>query len=816
MNSHKYKVKLKYEVILLNINYYFSCVLFISTFVLSFIGYFSWKREKSYISLCLLTVAIYQFGYAFELLHANIGWIKFWIKVEYLGIVFLPLAWLIFALNFTGYRDKIKKNNKKILFIMPIIILIMNYTNDFHHLFYINLSINYDGIFPIAEIVKGPWYWINIIYTYFLMFIGLAVFISAYFKSILIVRKQILLLLIAWVIPWISDIVYMFKLLPFGLDLCPLAFTIAGIISSFAILNYRLIKLTPIATEKVFSNMLDGVIILDDQNNVVNFNNSAKKIISQLKHIDDSDKKIEKLLIEYEEIVKVLNSTGEENLISIKNDENLKYYKMDVSNIYDDLAKTIGKILTFNDVTEIELNRKKLADNFNFLQTLTDAIPNPIYSKDEHGIYNHCNIALTEFLGLKKEDVIGSAANQIFEKDLAEIYMRLDKHLMDKKETRAYESKLLHKDGSYHDVIFNKSVILDEQGISKGLAGVILDITEQKKNEEKINKLLKLKEAMINIGYSINEITNINDLLQLILNEVISCIDHRSSGSVLLLNEDKNLKIAVAKGYRLEDIMNFSITLEDHCTWFNKGEKIDKTVILNGIDKINGVNMLDTVEGVCIKSSICAPIIIDGQLYGFLNIDSEYDDIFNTLEVELMEYMRNQAANAITKHKLYEEILYLSRYDKLTNTYNRSYFEQAFYTDIYNNEDRNEFFVVIFDLNGLKYVNDNYGHLIGDQLIKRFASGLTRLPGDEDIIARFGGDEFVAVFFHVDYESLINRLESLNKYFNDNPITLDKQQIVCSFSYGIVNYPAETKDFNDLIRIADERMYENKRKMKDY
>ncbi|MHC1722947.1 MAG: histidine kinase N-terminal 7TM domain-containing protein [Aminipila sp.] len=797
----------------MNINYYFSLVLFISTFVLGFIGYFSWKREKSYISLCLMTVAIYQFGYAFELLYANIQWIKFWIKIEYLGIVFLPIAWLIFALNFTGYRDKINKNNIKFLFIMPVIILIMNYTNDFHHLFYINLSINYDGIFPIAEIEKGPWYWINIIYTYTLMFIGLAVFISAYFKSILIVRKQIILLIIAWVIPWISDIIYMFKLLPFELDLCPLAFTIAGIISSFAILNYRLIKLTPIAIEKVFSNMLDGVIILDDQNNVVNFNHSAGKIISELNHIDSSDKKIEKLLIEYEQILNVLNSSSEENLIRIRNDQKLKYYKIDVNHIYASSGRVIGKILTFNDVTEIELNRKKLADNYNFLQTLTDAIPNPIYSKDKHGIYTHCNIALTDFLGIGKEDVIGHTANQIFEKELAEIYSRMDQHLIDKKETGAYESKLPYKDGSYHHVIFNKSVIIDEKGISRGLAGVILDITEQKKNEEKINKLLKLKDAMIKIGYSINEITNINDLLQLILNEVINCIDHRSNGSVLILDKDKNLKIAVAKGYSLEDIINFSITLEEHFKRFNQGEKINQTVILNGIDKLSDVNMLDTVEGTCIKSSICAPIIIEGDLYGFLNIDSEYDDIFNALEVELMEYMRNQAANAITKHRMYEQILYLSRYDKLTNTYNRSYFEQLFYTDVYN-ESQNEFFVVVFDLNGLKYINDNYGHLIGDELIKRFATGLTRLPGDKDIIARFGGDEFVAVFFHIDSETLVNKIESLNEYFNDNPIKLDKQKIICSFSYGMAYYPEEAKEYNDLIKIADERMYENKREKK--
>lgn len=796
----------------MNVNYVLSMVLLISALVLTYIGYFSWSKEKSYISLCLLTVSIYEFGYAFEILHDNLEWVKFWIKIEYLGIVFLPLGWLFFALNFTGYKEKINKRTIGMLFILPVIILFMNITNDYHHLFYIDLSMNYDGIFPIVEIVRGPWYWVNIIYTYSLMFIGLCIFVTAYFKSVAIVRKQILLIIIGWIIPWISDIIYSLDILPFKIDLCPLTFTFSGIIISYAILNFKLIRLTPIAIEIVFSNMMDGVIILDSENNIVNFNHSAQSIIAGLDHEKAGTKEIEELFADYGEVLNILHGNADkDNLITIKNDESVRYYKANVNTIHKRNGKIKGKILTFNDVTEIEQNRKKLADNLNFLQTFTDAIPNPIYSKDENGVYNHCNIAFTEFLGIKKDDVIGSTADEIFEKELADAYIKYDRNLLEQRKAQVYESKMMHKDGTHHDVIFSKSMITDEQGKSKGIAGVVVDISEQKKNEEKINKLLKLKEAMIKIGYSINEITNIEDLLQLILNEVISCIDDRSSGSVLLIDKNNMLKIPVARGYRTEDTKKFCIPLEEHLAWFNKGEKIDKTVILNGIDKLDGVNMLDTIEGIQIKSSICAPVIIEGDLYGFINIDSEYDDIFNQLEVELMEYMRNQAANAIAKHRLYEEILHLSRYDKLTNVFNRSYFEQVFQNGIYDSEEKSEFLVAIFDVNGLKMVNDNFGHLAGDELIKKFAEGLLHLSRSGDIIARFGGDEFVGVFYHADYENLICRLQSFIRYLDDNPILIDNKKIICKFSYGIVRFPAEGKKLNDLIRIADERMYQYKR-----
>lgn len=676
-------------MIFLNVNVFFSLVLLVSAFMLIYIGYFSLKRDKGYVSISLLPISIYALGYAFELLCTSIEGVKFWIKVEYLGISFIPVVWLMFVLNFTGYRDSLKKYKIVLLYIIPVTTLILNYTNDFHHLFYKKLYMNNDSIFPIVEMIQGPWYWVNIVYTYALFFIGLMILIMAYSKAVSIIRKQILYIIIAWVIPWISDVIYVLRLLPFHLDLCPLAFSVAGIISSYAIFKFKLLKLTPIALEKVFSNMLDGVIILDAENNIVNFNNSSKNIISELKYIEPGDKKIDEVFKEYKEVLKAVNSDFyNEGLISIKSKEQLKWYKMNINYIYRNTDEIMGKILILNEVTA------------------------------------------------------------------------------------------------------------------------------EKENEEKINKLLKLKEAMLKIGYSFNETYNINDFLQLVLDEVINCVDERSSGTVLLLDQDGNLKIAAAKGYDSEKAKNFSVKLEEHRVWFNNGENIDRTVIFNDIDKMKNIRMLDSEEG-RIKSSVSSPIIIDNKLYGFLNIDSMYNNFFNEGDLKLMEYMRNQVSIAITKHKLYEETVYLSRYDKLTNVYNRNYFEQLLNNIIYNdNTNKNEYFVAVFDLNELKFVNDNYGHLVGDELIKTFSAGISSLARASDIIGRFGGDEFVGVFFNLDSKSLINRFEELNQHFKNNPIIFGENKIICSYSYGIVNFPKDGMEYDQLIKIADKRMYEYKRIVK--
>lgn len=682
---------------MLNLNFFLCLLLLISACVLIYIGNYAWKRDKRYVTLSLVPIIIYSFGYGVEILCTSLEWVMFFVKIEYLGIAFLPAVWLLFVLQFLGYKDRINKYILRLLYVIPIIILIMVYTNDFHHLFYKEVYMNNDGLFPIVELVKGPWYWVNIVYTYMSMSIGLVIFIVTYFKVVSIIRKQILFLILAWIIPWISDIFYLLHLQQFNIDLCPLAFSVSGMISSFAIFKFKLLKLTPIALEKVFYNMSDGVIILDYEDNIINFNNSSKEIILELRDIEPGDKKVYEILMNYREILNVLNNgSSEDCLVRIENDEDLKYYKLNINNIYGNANEIIGRILILNDVTEIELQRKELSDN--------------------------------------------------------------------------------------------------------------LDL---------INKLSKLKETMLNIGYSINETSNINDLLQLILNGVINCIDDKSCGSILLLDENNNLRIAVSKGYNLEEAEGFSVKLEDHFCHFSKGEDIDKTVIINDIHKIEGKEILDTEDGAIIKSAISAPIIIEGELYGFLNIDSTCRNFFKETELELMEYMRAQVSIAIAKHKLYEQTIYLSRYDKLTNVYNRSYFDQLI-RNLIENEENKECVLVVFDLNELKFTNDNYGHHVGDELIRTFSRELIKLLGDFDILGRFGGDEFVGVFTNETIQTLTEKLEWLCEEFRNAPIIYEENKIVCSYSYGMVNFPQRGKGFKELLKIADKRMYEYKRTIKSF
>jgi diguanylate cyclase (GGDEF)-like protein/PAS domain S-box-containing protein len=462
----------------------------------------------------------------------------------------------------------------------------------------------------------------------------------------------------------------------------------------------------------------------------------------------------------------------------------------------------------------------KLQHNFNFLRTLLDATVTPIFCKDASGKYTECNVAFEEFIGIRRDDIIGKTVFEVDQSDLANTYHKADLELMEKRGKQVYETQVNYADGSNHDVVFNKSTILANNNEVIGIVGVILDITERKRSEKKINRLLNLKEAMIEVNQSIIKVDNINSLFNLILQKSINVMEGAKYGSVLLLNQNNFLTIAASTGYDEEKVKGFKIPLEHSFHSLKTSGKISNTIIINDIDELYHDKWTDIKkekDNWEIKSSISTPIMIDNKLYGFINIDSSKKDTFNEDDIDIMNYMKHQIETAIVTHDLYDEMIYLSQYDKLTNIYNRRTFEDLFDKTLNKATRYSEsFLLAIFDLNGLKFVNDNFGHLHGDEYIRSFVNNLKSYIRESDILARYGGDEFIGVFFNIETEVLSKKFEDLNKQFINDPIMLDGREVPYSYSYGIASFPPDAKNYSELIEIADKKMYEYKKAFKKH
>lgn len=214
------------------------------------------------------------------------------------------------------------------------------------------------------------------------------------------------------------------------------------------------------------------------------------------------------------------------------------------------------------------------------------------------------------------------------------------------------------------------------------------------------------------------------------------------------------------------------------------------------------------------KSGFYIKVAWDGNFYGILDVSGflfpEYIDRYLNLAIDIAKFL----GLALHNHEQYEEILktkekleHLSFHDSMTGLYNRNYLNQLFNENLENDIK----IVFVFDIDKLKYVNDNFGHNEGDKLIKRFADILKKSFREDDIVARTGGDEF-AVFISEGGEKtaklIEKRIDNLIKLYNAN---LQETHLTLSVSIGYsVNH--NNNSIEELMKKADHLMYMNKRK----
>lgn len=131
-----------------------------------------------------------------------------------------------------------------------------------------------------------------------------------------------------------------------------------------------------------------------------------------------------------------------------------------------------------------------------FLQIIINSIPAPLFYKNAGGVYELCNSAFEDYIGLPKESIIGRTVYDVAPRELAEKYRQMDDELLESGGIQIYESRVKFYDKSIHDVIFNKTCVYDREGKKIGLIGVILDISDRKNTEAELLKSEELYRVL--------------------------------------------------------------------------------------------------------------------------------------------------------------------------------------------------------------------------------------------------------------------------------------------------------------------------------
>ncbi len=252
---------------------------------------------------------------------------------------------------------------------------------------------------------------------------------------------------------------------------------------------------------------------------------------------------------------------------------------------------------------------------------------------------------------------------------------------------------------------------------------------------------------------------------------------------------------------------NFQDTPVESLSWWAKQIRTRDYVYIPDVDKLppeaGAEKTLFQSQG--IRSLLCLPIMKNGILMGFFGFDAvKKKKTWTDYHIVLLNVLDKLITSALIKHQADETIRYLSFHDSLTGLYNRAYLEEEMKR--LDTTRQLPLAVIMADLNGLKLVNDTYGHEKGDEMLKAAAGILRMSCREEDIIARWGGDEFVMLLPQTTEKAgklICKRIKDKCRqvHVNDVPI---------SIALGVATKSSIGENLAETMKEAEDSMYEQK------
>ena len=282
----------------------------------------------------------------------------------YIGACFVPVTVFFIGLIFANTKITFKKKYL-ILFIVPIISLLVLWTNDYHHLFYEHYSTN------ISETVFGPYMTVHNVYSYVLLAIGILYMLKFSIKNSGFFSKQSLLIILGISTPVIVNILGTFKIIPMSIYITPITFTITILLCAISIFKFQFLGVAPIALQKIVDRISDGYVVLDEDNTITDFNKTFLDIF-KLKPEDLRSKNFIKFLDDrginkkvFEKIEKALqkaNKTRETVSFEQQFEKIKKYFKIEITPINSE-NNSLGTLFLLKDITQHKEDMQTIKNN---------------------------------------------------------------------------------------------------------------------------------------------------------------------------------------------------------------------------------------------------------------------------------------------------------------------------------------------------------------------------------------------------------------------------------------------------------------------
>lgn len=466
-------------------------------------------------------------------------------NIIYIGTCFLPLTVFFTSLIFTNTKITFKKSYL-LLLVIPILSLVVLWTNDLHHLFYIQYSSSF------TDTIYGPYFYVHSVYTYLLLIIGIGRLLIFSIRNAGFFSKQSLLISIGLACPVIVNVLGSFlKLIPMTVFVTPISFSVSIICFALAIFKFDFLGIAPIALRKIADRMSDCYLVLNDDGTITDFNQTflvtfkIKDISLRGQNFDEFCKSNK---INYGKIKNAIAKTKDsKKTVSFEFHARRihKIFSVEVNTIYSD-GVSLGTLILFKDITQhiedmetiknnqdILMERERLASLGQLIGGIAHNLKTPIMSIS--GAAEGLTDLVKEYDSSIDDPEVNSQDHHDIAKDMSEWIVKI-------KEYTEYMSDII-------TAVKGQAVTLSET------ENISFDIDELVKRVDILMKH-ELKNALIYMNVQMNAPKNtkingdINSLVQVINNMISNAIQAYNGKTEqnidLILNKsDGNLIISV-------------------------------------------------------------------------------------------------------------------------------------------------------------------------------------------------------------------------------------------------------------------------------
>ena len=627
------------------------------------------KPESNVLALIMFACAFWSLMDAIQMVSPGLTWQIFWHTLAFLAIVTIPTAWFFLAVRFSGYLRRQVEKARYLFYIIPILTFIAAATNGYTNLFFTSSTIvTLDHISELS-LSAGPLFLVHTFYSYALIITGVLFIGMTLFSNFKKYKFHGYELLIGVLVPMVSNILFLFGVLPPGFpDPTPLAFTITGIAFARAIFSGGMLEVVSIAHDAVVAHLTSGVLVLDTEDRVMDLNPAALKILNPSR-LRINNLPLKEVLAHDSTMLATLQRglrnpyTREQDLV-IKPAGKEKTYQTQVSAIKDEHDQLTGHVLQFTDISRQEQVEKNLETTKETMVSILDTLKDYYFETDVNGYILNINQSFCEHLGYKrKEDVIGKHFRHYTDpRSVRDVYLNFNKVFKNRETVEFFRYTYRTRDGTAYIGETTMSPLL-EGDVVVGARGVLRNVTDRVLAEDQLRQAKEQVERRVDELSALNRIAavsslslNLSTILDTLCVELTKIFPVRNAGIALLTPDKVSLEVVAFHSTDPQE-KNATGMLLPYIGNKASQEVIDKkktVVVQNSQEDSRTEVMADVSRLRGTKAIMIVPLMTRGKAIGTIGMPARDGDyIFSEAEVRLAETIASQIAAAIDNANLY-------------------------------------------------------------------------------------------------------------------------------------------------------------------